>query len=65
MLAKLMRCIKKVCLGSLLGLIIAIVAGIPAIIYRIRIEEQALGNWFGDAYAEYAERTKRLIPGLW
>ena len=53
------------CLGSMAGLALAIVGGIPAIIYRIQIEEQALSSWFGDDYIEYTRQTKRLIPGLW
>jgi protein-S-isoprenylcysteine O-methyltransferase Ste14 len=37
-----------------------------ALLYRITIEEQALRNAFGDAYAQYAARTRfRLIPFLW
>ncbi len=30
--------------------------------YRIRVEEKALHAAFGDAYADYARRTRRLIP---
>ncbi|HET6349734.1 MAG TPA: isoprenylcysteine carboxylmethyltransferase family protein [Candidatus Krumholzibacteria bacterium] len=40
-------------------------AGIlPALLYRIRIEEAALNASLGEAYAAYSARTKRLIPGL-
>jgi protein-S-isoprenylcysteine O-methyltransferase Ste14 len=51
--------------GSLIGLGIAIVAGIPALIYRIRVEERALRTWFGEAYEEYSRGTSRLIPYVW
>ena len=52
-------------LGSAGGLGLAIVFGVPALIYRIRVEERALIQWFGDEYAAYQRRTWRLIPGVW
>jgi protein-S-isoprenylcysteine O-methyltransferase Ste14 len=30
--------------------------------YRVRVEEQALGNSLGQPYLEYMRRTKRFIP---
>jgi protein-S-isoprenylcysteine O-methyltransferase Ste14 len=36
-----------------------------AFMYRIRVEEQALRAAFGDEYAAYCVRTKRLIPGVY
>ena len=37
-----------------------------ALIYRITIEEQALRSAFGDAYPQYAARTRyRIIPAIW
>jgi protein-S-isoprenylcysteine O-methyltransferase Ste14 len=33
-----------------------------AILYRIDKEEHALLNALGDAYADYAAHTKRLVP---
>jgi protein-S-isoprenylcysteine O-methyltransferase Ste14 len=40
------------------------VFGFPfaAILYRIKIEEEALKSFFGDIYFEYIKRTKLLIP---
>ncbi|MEN6348443.1 MAG: isoprenylcysteine carboxylmethyltransferase family protein [Syntrophomonas sp.] len=38
---------------------------IPAILYRIRVEEEFLLKHFGNRYKEYMEKTKALIPGLW
>lgn len=32
--------------------------------YRIFVEEKMLRKQFGDAYIQYARKTKRLIPGL-
>jgi protein-S-isoprenylcysteine O-methyltransferase Ste14 len=54
-----------VCFGSLAGTAIAVFSGIPALVYRIRIEEAALGKWFGEEYRQYRRRTKALIPFLW
>lgn len=36
-----------------------------ALLYRIEVEERALGERFGAAYERYAARTKRLIPWLY
>ena len=38
---------------------------IGAFMYRIRVEEEALRAAFGDEYAAYCVRTKRLIPGIY
>mgnify|MGYP006269711371 CR=1 FL=1 len=35
---------------------------IPFILYRIRVEEQALIGKFGDKYRDYMRKSKRLIP---
>jgi protein-S-isoprenylcysteine O-methyltransferase Ste14 len=51
--------------GSWGGLAIALVVGIPAIVYRIHVEEQSLREWFGKPYEQYREKTWRLIPYLW
>lgn len=42
----------------------AVIPPTAALLYRIRIEEAALQQAFGDEYAAYSKRTKRLIPGL-
>jgi protein-S-isoprenylcysteine O-methyltransferase Ste14 len=34
-------------------------------LYRIQVEERLLRTELGDAYRDYADRTARLIPGLW
>jgi protein-S-isoprenylcysteine O-methyltransferase Ste14 len=35
-----------------------------AFLYRIRVEERALIDNFGDEYVNYCASTKRLIPGI-
>ncbi len=32
---------------------------------RVRAEERMMGEAFGDEYAVYSARTKRLVPGVW
>lgn len=51
--------------GSLGGLAIGLGIGVPALWRRIAVEEAALEAWFGDAYADYQRRTKRLVPLVW
>ena len=34
-------------------------------VYRIRVEEAALREHFGEAYADYANVTKRLVSGIY
>lgn len=46
------------------GLAILLIAPELALIYRIRVEEQALNNAFGAEYGAYCRTTKRLIPGV-
>ena len=36
-----------------------------ATLYRIRVEEEALREHFGEEYAAYASATKRLVPGIY
>lgn len=54
-----------ICFGSVLSLLVSLGIGLPAIAYRIREEEAALTQWFGDDYREYRQRTKRLLPFVW
>ncbi len=53
------------CIGSWGGLIIAVVGGIPAVMYRITVEETSLHNWFGEQFDEYAQDSWRLLPHVW
>jgi protein-S-isoprenylcysteine O-methyltransferase Ste14 len=38
---------------------------VPGYVYRIRVEEQALGDCIGAPYREYMARTYRLLPRDW
>ncbi len=50
-------------IGSLFGLVI-MMALIPMLVHRIRLEERVMAERFGQEYTEYARRTKRFIPGI-
>jgi protein-S-isoprenylcysteine O-methyltransferase len=47
------------------GFLIIVSCVFLAYVIRIRVEEKVLHAHFGEAYAEYARRTKRLIPGVY
>lgn len=47
------------------GFLIMCLLTIPALIYRINIEESFMIKHFGDDYIRYMERTSRLFPGIW
>jgi protein-S-isoprenylcysteine O-methyltransferase Ste14 len=46
-------------LAAILALIL------PALAYRMQVEEKLLIQEFGDQYRAYSRRTKRLVPGVW
>jgi protein-S-isoprenylcysteine O-methyltransferase Ste14 len=48
-------------LGAFAALAIALLGHLP----RISVEESALADAFGPAYADYARSTERLLPGVW
>jgi protein-S-isoprenylcysteine O-methyltransferase Ste14 len=64
-------------LGMMLGLVgwalvfrssvglVGTVLGLPLLADRIESEEALLASQFGSAYAEYRERTWRLVPGFY
>ena len=52
-------------LNNWLSLIFAIVPPFIAFSYRIRIEEKALIEQFGEEYIEYRRKTKKLIPFIY
>lgn len=52
-------------LNNWLSLILAFVPPFVAFAYRIKIEEQALIEQFGDEYIEYRKETKKLIPFIY
>jgi protein-S-isoprenylcysteine O-methyltransferase Ste14 len=47
---------------SLLGALLMVGFEVPFLLLRIREEENALSETFGEDYAEYKERTWKLIP---
>jgi len=51
-------------LGNWIALSILAVLTIPAFLYRINVEEQALRAAFPD-YVAYAERVRKFIPLVW
>jgi protein-S-isoprenylcysteine O-methyltransferase Ste14 len=51
-----------VALQSAIGGLVLLAAGIPAYLYRIRVEEAALSDGLGEAYRGYQERTWKLLP---
>jgi protein-S-isoprenylcysteine O-methyltransferase len=54
-----------ICFGSVGGFTISVTVAIPAVVYRLRIEESALLEWFGDDYRQYQARTSKLVPRVW
>src|SRR5436305_13982387 len=48
-----------------LSLSVLVVLPLAGILVRIRIEERALTAALGAEYRRYAERTARLVPGVW
>ena len=52
-------------LGNWVGLLALVLLPLAGILYRIHVEEGALLRYFGPAYQAYADRTKRLLPGIW
>jgi protein-S-isoprenylcysteine O-methyltransferase Ste14 len=51
--------------ANYLTLLVMFVPICSAFLYRIRVEEKALIDNFGDAYINYCASTKRLIPGIY
>ncbi|MEO6849731.1 MAG: isoprenylcysteine carboxylmethyltransferase family protein [Mucilaginibacter sp.] len=52
-------------LGNLLSFIIIVVPTFLALNYRIKIEEKALTDEFGEQYIAYKRKVARIIPGLY
>jgi protein-S-isoprenylcysteine O-methyltransferase Ste14 len=51
--------------GNWLSFAVVLVPITAALLYRIHVEEAALNEAFGEQYAQYSLRTKRLIPGIY
>jgi protein-S-isoprenylcysteine O-methyltransferase Ste14 len=52
-------------LGNWLSLAASVVLPLPAIVWRIHVEEAELNRVLGQAYRTYQSERARLIPGLW
>ncbi len=52
-------------LNNWLSLIAALTIPFAAFLYRIRVEEKALIEQFGEEYLEYRRKTKKLIPFIY
>ncbi|MBB6371308.1 methyltransferase family protein [Chryseobacterium shigense] len=52
-------------LNNWISLILAFLPPFLAFIYRIKIEEQALVEQFGEEYIQYRKTTKKLIPFIY
>jgi protein-S-isoprenylcysteine O-methyltransferase Ste14 len=50
--------------ASVIGYALLICFALPAMIYRIRVEEKVLLERFGDEYRAYCRRARRLVPFL-
>lgn len=50
--------------NSALGLGTGFIIVLPALLYRIHVEEQMLIAHFGEEYTEYKKKVKALIPWL-
>lgn len=51
-------------ISSLIGSSVTLLFILPAILARIRIEEQGLARIYGDQFEEYRKKTWRLVPGV-
>ena len=51
--------------SSLIGFLAILKLLVPALVYRIGVEEKLLADEFGDAFETYTSTTWRLIPGIW
>jgi protein-S-isoprenylcysteine O-methyltransferase Ste14 len=51
--------------GNWLALAVCAVLPLPALLWRIHVEESELTRVLEDRYRAYQAQTKRLIPGVW
>ena len=52
-------------LGTWPGLGLVFVGTLPAMVRRIRVEEDALHDSLGARYRDYSDGRARLLPGVW
>lgn len=51
-------------LGTWAGALVVLGLSLAGYLYRVRIEEQAMLDAFGDEYRQYMQHTWRFFPGL-
>ena len=51
-----------IALTNWLSVVIIVLSGATAYVYRVHVEEQALQSNLGERYQEYMRRTKRFVP---
>ncbi|MEA1962126.1 MAG: isoprenylcysteine carboxylmethyltransferase family protein [Bacillota bacterium] len=47
------------------AMLIIVCLTVPALIYRIRIEEEFMIKQLGEDYENYQKVTRKMIPGIW
>jgi protein-S-isoprenylcysteine O-methyltransferase Ste14 len=52
-------------LQNWIALLVLVLPPLFALLYRIHVEEAALGQAFGADYEDYRRSTKRLVPGIY
>ena len=52
-------------IGNWLSSAACVVLPLPALPWRIHVEEAELSRVLGDEYRAFRTRTARLIPGIW
>jgi protein-S-isoprenylcysteine O-methyltransferase Ste14 len=63
----ILLCLIGICLflSSYLGLVIVWLIVLPAILYRMKLEERAMMNQFGESYSSWLRKRWRIIPFLY
>ena len=51
--------------GGWLALPVCAAVALPAMLWRVQVEEAELTRVLGDRYRAYQARTRRLLPGVW
>ncbi|MEZ4679035.1 MAG: isoprenylcysteine carboxylmethyltransferase family protein [Caldilineaceae bacterium] len=47
------------------SLVIVLLGGVSGLLYRIKVEEKALLECFGQSYQDYMQQSYHLIPYVW
>ncbi len=47
------------------GMLIILFSTVPALIYRVNIEEEFLIRHFDEEYLDYIKKSKKIIPWIW